>query len=101
MQKLQRESFSYFLHETNPANGLVIDKTHPTGPPVLPPPDSPWRLPAGSRNADSCPRGRGETNAGHTPFLWNSPQGPEPDATGYRAFTTIFSICGRPTRLAM
>ena len=24
---LQDEAFSYFLHETNPANGLVIDKT--------------------------------------------------------------------------
>ena len=24
---LQRESFNDFLHETNPANGLVIDKT--------------------------------------------------------------------------
>ncbi|GEM_PF-1534072 len=27
LEKLQRESFSYFLHETNPDNGLVIDKT--------------------------------------------------------------------------
>ena len=27
LEKLQRESFGYFLHETNPANGLVIDKT--------------------------------------------------------------------------
>ena len=26
LQNLQRESFNYFLHETNPANGLVIDK---------------------------------------------------------------------------
>jgi hypothetical protein len=27
MERLQQVSFSYFLHETNPANGLVIDKT--------------------------------------------------------------------------
>jgi hypothetical protein len=27
MGKLQYESFKYFVHETNPANGLVIDKT--------------------------------------------------------------------------
>ena len=27
LQNLQRESFNYFFHETNPANGLVIDKT--------------------------------------------------------------------------
>ena len=27
LEKLQHESFNYFLHETNPVNGLVIDKT--------------------------------------------------------------------------
>jgi len=27
LEKLQRESFSYFLRETNAENGLVIDKT--------------------------------------------------------------------------
>jgi hypothetical protein len=32
LEKLQRETFAYFLHETNPANGLVIDKTAPDWP---------------------------------------------------------------------
>ncbi len=27
LEKLQLASFNYFLHETNPLNGLVIDKT--------------------------------------------------------------------------
>ena len=27
LDKLQKKTFGYFLHETNPANGLVIDKT--------------------------------------------------------------------------
>jgi hypothetical protein len=27
LEMLQHKSFSYFLHETNPDNGLVIDKT--------------------------------------------------------------------------
>ncbi|MBA2659989.1 MAG: hypothetical protein H0U72_10790 [Nitrosospira sp.] len=27
LEKIQHASFSYFLHETNPVNGLVIDKT--------------------------------------------------------------------------
>ncbi|MGC2760248.1 MAG: hypothetical protein WA206_02945, partial [Candidatus Binatus sp.] len=27
LERLQNQSFSYFLHETNPDNGLVIDKT--------------------------------------------------------------------------
>jgi hypothetical protein len=26
LERLQHQSFSYFLHETNPDNGLVIDK---------------------------------------------------------------------------
>jgi hypothetical protein len=29
---LQRESFSYFEHEVNAVNGLVIDKTAPNSP---------------------------------------------------------------------
>ena len=32
LQNLQRESFNYFFHETNPANGLVIDKTQANWP---------------------------------------------------------------------
>ena len=32
LEKLQRETFDYFLHETNPVNGLVIDKTAPAWP---------------------------------------------------------------------
>jgi hypothetical protein len=32
LEKLQRESFDYFLYETNPANGLVKDKTAPEWP---------------------------------------------------------------------
>ena len=32
LEKLQRETFGYFLHETNPANGLVIDKNAPDWP---------------------------------------------------------------------
>ena len=32
LDKLQRDTFDYFLHETNPVNGLVIDKTAPGWP---------------------------------------------------------------------
>jgi hypothetical protein len=32
LENLQRESFSYFVHGTNPDNGLVIDKTAPNWP---------------------------------------------------------------------
>ena len=29
LHDLQRQTFDYFQHETNPVNGLVIDKTAP------------------------------------------------------------------------
>ena len=32
LEKLQYDSFKYFLHESNPANGLVIDKTEAGSP---------------------------------------------------------------------
>jgi hypothetical protein len=32
LETLQRQTFSYFVHETNPANGLVIDNTAPDWP---------------------------------------------------------------------
>lgn len=32
LKKLQRDSFGYFLHETNPTNGLTIDETAPNWP---------------------------------------------------------------------
>ena len=37
LDKLQRDTFDYFVHETNPANGLVVDKTEPNWPARLPP----------------------------------------------------------------
>ena len=32
MEALQRDTFNYFVHEANPVNGLVIDKTQPGTP---------------------------------------------------------------------
>ena len=32
LDALQRDAFGYFVHETNPANGLVADKTQPDAP---------------------------------------------------------------------
>jgi hypothetical protein len=32
LENLQHQSFNYFLYETNPANGLVIDKTETNWP---------------------------------------------------------------------
>jgi len=87
LEKLQRETFGYFLHETNPANGLVIDKTADDWPASV----------AATGLALACypvsvERGfmtraaAVERTLATLRFFWNSPQGPEPDATGYQGF---------------
>ena len=84
---LQHESFNYFLHETNPVNGLVIDKNAP---------DWPASIAATGLALASYPvvveRGfmpraaAAERTLTALRFFWNSPQGPEPDATGFQGF---------------
>jgi hypothetical protein len=87
LEKLQRDTFGYFLHETNPANGLVIDKTAPDWPSSI----------AATGLALACypvsvERGfmsraaAVERTLATLRFFWNSPQGPESDATGYQGF---------------
>ena len=87
LDKLQRDTFGYFLHETNPANGLVIDKTAK---------DWPASIAATGLALAAYPVGveRGfisrsaavERTLATLRFFWNSRQGPEPDATGYHGF---------------
>ena len=87
LEKLQRETFGYFLHEANPANGLVIDKTEADWPASI----------AATGLALACypvsvERGfmsrsaAVERTLATLRFFWNSPQGPELDATGYHGF---------------
>jgi hypothetical protein len=85
--KLQHESFNYFLFEANPANGLIIDKTAQ---------DWPASIAATGLALAAYPVGveRGymsrsaaiERTLNTLRFFWNSPQGTEPDATGYKGF---------------
>lgn len=87
LEKLQRETFGYFLHETNPANGLVVDKTAAGWPASI----------AATGLALACypvavERGFMSRSAAvertltTLRFFWRSPHGPEPDATGYQGF---------------
>jgi hypothetical protein len=84
---LQRDSFAYFAQESNPANGLVIDKTAPDWPassaaigfalaayPV-----------AIERGFMSRPAAI-ERTLSTLRFFANRPQGQERDATGYQGF---------------
>ena len=87
LELLQKESFNYFLKSTHPTNGLVIDKTEP---------DWPSSIAATGFGLASYPVAveRGfmsraaavEQTLNTLRFFWNSPQGPQPDATGHHGF---------------
>ena len=87
MHKLQRASFGYFLHETNPVNGLVIDKTAPDWPASIAATGLALAAYPLAVERGFMPRAAAvERTLATLRFFWNSPQGPEPDATGYRGF---------------
>jgi hypothetical protein len=87
LETLQRETFDYFIHEANPANGLILDKTEANWPASIAATGLALACyPVGvvcgfmSRSAAT------ERTLATLRFFWNSPHGPEPDATGYRGF---------------
>ena len=87
MDALQHHAFGYFLHETNPVNGLVADRSEP---------GAPASIAAVGFALSVYPVGveRGwmtRTDAiGRTlalmRFFWTSPQGTAPDGTGHKGF---------------
>src|SRR5512140_2631132 len=87
MEQLQRKSFSYFLHETNPVNGLVLDKNAADWPASIAATGLalaayPVAVERGFISRVAAVRRTLTTLR----FFWNSRQGPEPDATGYKGF---------------
>jgi hypothetical protein len=87
LEVLQRESFSYFVHETNPANGLVIDKTAPDWPASIAATGFALAAyPVGVERGFISRAAAVERTLATLRFFWNSPHGPEPDATGYQGF---------------
>lgn len=87
LEKLQRETFGYFLHETNPANGLVIDKNEPGWPASIAATGLALACyPVGVERGFMSRAAAVERTLATLRFFWKSPQGPEPDATGYQGF---------------
>ena len=87
LEKLQRETFGYFLHETNPANGLVIDKTAENWPSSIAATGLGLACYPVAVERGFVSRAEAvERTLTTLRFFWNSPQGPEPDATGYHGF---------------
>ena len=91
LDDLQRETFQYFVHETNRENGLIRDRTAE---------GSPASIAAVGLGLASYVVGverglmsRDEAVARTLTtlrFLWDAPQGSEADATGYRGFVYHF-----------
>lgn len=87
LDKLQKQTFSYFWNEANPLNGLVVERTAP---------DCPASIAATGMALTSLPVGveRGFITRGMAAeralttlrFFINSRNGPQPEATGYRGF---------------
>ena len=87
LDALQRDAFGYFLHQTNPVNGLVADKTQR---------DAPASIAAVGFALAAYPVGVErewmtrmeaiERTLAVLRFFWTSVQGTAPDATGYKGF---------------
>jgi hypothetical protein len=87
LAKLQRESFDYFLYETNHTNGLVLDKTAVNWPASIA--ATGVALAAYPVAVERSFMSRAlaiERTLNTLRFFWNSHQGPEPHATGYKGF---------------
>jgi hypothetical protein len=87
LEALQWVTINYYLREMNPRNGLVRDKTQPGAPASIAAvgmalATAPVVVERGILPRDFMARWV------LTPlrFFWNSPQGPQPDATGYKGF---------------
>jgi hypothetical protein len=84
---VQRTALDYFWYETNPANGLVKDRSSdPSASSIA---AVGFGLSALTVGIDRgwISRDVGRTRVHKTlEFLWNSPHGPEADATGYKGF---------------
>src|SRR5437763_7363553 len=87
LDRLQCTTIQYYIHERNPVNGLVRDKTHP---------DWPASIAAVGLGMAALPvlverhviprEFAPEIALRKLRFFRDSPQGPEPDATGYKGF---------------
>jgi len=87
LEALQRLTFDYFLKEANPQNGLVPDSTRPGAPCSITATGFALAAYAVGVERGFIPRKDAIKRTLVTlRFFWNSPHGPETDATGYKGF---------------
>ena len=84
---LQRDAFAYFVEQANPSNGLIKDCTRQGFPSSIA--AIGFALAAYPIGVERGLLTRADAVARTLRtlrFFWNSSQGPEPDATGYKGF---------------
>ncbi|MET3791389.1 hypothetical protein ABID37_001597 [Aquamicrobium terrae] len=87
LDDIQFRSFAYFLGATNVGNGLVADSSRPGSPASIAAVGlalSIW--PVGVERNWMARAAAGARTLTALRFLWRAPQGPEPDASGYKGF---------------
>ena len=84
---LQRDSFTYFVHKTNPINGLVLDKSREAWPASIAAIGLALAAyPVGVERGFMTRADAGQRTLATLRFFANAPQGPQSDATGYNGF---------------
>lgn len=87
LDDIQREAFTYFLHETNLENGLVFDTTSGHAPASIATVGlALTAYPVAVARGLISREDAAQRTLATLRFFWESKQGPEPDATGYRGF---------------
>jgi hypothetical protein len=87
LAQLQQETFDYFLYETNPANGLVVDKTAANWPASIAATGLALAAyPVSVERGFMARAAAAAQTLATLRFFWESHQGPEADATGYKGF---------------
>src|ERR1700751_950550 len=87
LDRLQWTTVLYYLHETNPDNGLVRDKTDPACPSSIAAVGLPLAtLPVPIERGVFFRPFAAKMARRRLRFLHDLPQGPEPDAAGYKGF---------------
>src|SRR5829696_1499188 len=85
--RLQWTTVEYYLKETNPVNGLTRDKTDPSAPCSIAAVGMALATFPVAVERGVFPRELAATlTLKRLRFFRDSPQGPEPDATGYKGF---------------
>src|SRR6185503_10628799 len=87
LERLQRDTFGYFTHETNLANGMVPDNTRKGAHASIAAIGLGLAAyPVAVERAFISREQAAERVLTTLRFFWNSAQGKEPDATGYQGF---------------